>query len=104
MANGCPRRRSSSCRPGKTSRNPYINFLRDYRKKHCGLHPVEVIRQGACAWNRLSDQQRLPYIRTAFYRPIRREPCSSTRGRRSRSRGRSASRSRSRSRSHSRRR
>ncbi|XP_001656475.2 protamine [Aedes aegypti] len=95
MANGCPRR-GSTCRPGKKSRNPYINFLREYRKKHCGLHPVEVIRKGAREWNCLNDKQRLPYIRTAFYRPVRKQPCP-TRGRRVQRRGASRSRSRSRS-------
>ncbi|EAT45562.1 AAEL003164-PA [Aedes aegypti] len=97
MANGCPpRRRRSTCRPGKMSRNPYINFLRDFRKKHCGLHPVQVIRMGAQAWNCLRDQERLPYIRMAFYKPIRRMPCPTRirRQRRRPSRSRSQSRCR----------
>ncbi|XP_039429241.1 protamine-like [Culex pipiens pallens] len=64
-----------SCNPGRRSRNPYINFLRDFRRSHCGLRPVEVIRQGAQAWGRLTEEQRLPYIRESFYHPLRRRPC-----------------------------
>ncbi|KAL1379293.1 hypothetical protein pipiens_015001 [Culex pipiens pipiens] len=63
-----------SCNPGRRSRNPYINFLRDFRRSHCGLRPVEVIRQGAQAWGRLTEEQRLPYIRESFYHPLRRRP------------------------------
>uniref|UniRef100_A0A1Q3FTN6 HMG box domain-containing protein n=1 Tax=Culex tarsalis TaxID=7177 RepID=A0A1Q3FTN6_CULTA len=72
VGDGRARRVGRSCNPGRKSRNPYINFLREFRRTHCDLRPVEVIRQGALAWNRLTEAERLPYIREAFYHRRRR--------------------------------
>ncbi|TMW43007.1 hypothetical protein DOY81_011913, partial [Sarcophaga bullata] len=71
------RRRRSGCRvrcmkPGPIVRNPYLNFLRKFRKENCGLTPVETIRRGARAWKSLTVSEKLSYIKEAFYAPKRR--------------------------------
>lgn len=48
-------------RPGPMTRNGYLNFLREYRQKHCGLTAVETVRQGAFAWNKLSQEEKNRY-------------------------------------------
>uniref|UniRef100_A0A1S4HEU6 HMG box domain-containing protein n=2 Tax=Anopheles gambiae TaxID=7165 RepID=A0A1S4HEU6_ANOGA len=70
--------RSSSagvCKPGKQTRNPYLNFLRDFRRKNCHLPVVEVVRQGAAQWRHMTDEQKLPYVKIAFYTPLKRRRC-----------------------------
>lgn len=34
--------------------NGYLNFLRDFKKRCCGLAPRDMVRYGAQAWNKLS--------------------------------------------------
>ncbi|KFB39787.1 hypothetical protein ZHAS_00007153 [Anopheles sinensis] len=65
------RRNAMTCNPGRKSRNPYINYLREFRRQNCHLSAVEVVRQGAERWRKMTDEQKLPYIRTAFYTPMR---------------------------------
>ncbi|XP_005181509.1 protamine-like [Musca domestica] len=52
-------------RPGPMTRNGYLNFLREYRQKHCGLTAVETVRQGAFAWNKLSQEEKNRYKKMA---------------------------------------
>lgn len=55
--------RPNKCmRPGPIGRNPYLNFLREFRKKCCGLTPTETIKQGARAWKKLPAAQKRLYI------------------------------------------
>uniref|UniRef100_A0A182PB47 HMG box domain-containing protein n=1 Tax=Anopheles epiroticus TaxID=199890 RepID=A0A182PB47_9DIPT len=68
-------RSGAVCKPGKQTRNPYLNFLRDFRRKNCHLSVVEIVRQGAEQWRRLTDEQKLPYVRIAFYTPLKRKRC-----------------------------
>lgn len=49
-------------RPGPVGRNPYLNFLREFRKSNCGLSAVETIRKGAEEWRKLPPEQKLKYI------------------------------------------
>uniref|UniRef100_A0A182VV28 HMG box domain-containing protein n=1 Tax=Anopheles minimus TaxID=112268 RepID=A0A182VV28_9DIPT len=65
------------CKPGKKTRNPYLNFLRDFRQQNCHLSVVEVVRQGAERWRQMSDDQKLPYVKIAFYTPMKRRMCLS---------------------------
>ncbi|XP_044253793.1 protamine-like [Tribolium madens] len=86
-----PRRRGcrKSCRPGKLTRNPFFNYLRWFRKKHCGWSAVKVAVEGAKCWCRMSDQQR-----RKFYQEACRAPKSKRRSCSTRRKGRSCSRRR----------
>lgn len=71
-AGGTKRQRGRGCRgrcmkPGPIVRNPYLNFLRKFRKENCGLTPVETIRRGAKAWKSLTISQKLGYIKEVSY-------------------------------------
>uniref|UniRef100_A0AAG5CXF5 HMG box domain-containing protein n=1 Tax=Anopheles atroparvus TaxID=41427 RepID=A0AAG5CXF5_ANOAO len=72
-------RNAMSCNPGKRSRNPYLNYLREFRRKNCHLSAVEVVRQGAEQWRKMTDEQKLPFIRTAFYTAMRPRRCPACR-------------------------
>nr|XP_008197382.1 PREDICTED: protamine [Tribolium castaneum] len=81
-----PRKRRGSrrsCRPGKVTRNPFFNYLRWFRKKHCGWSAVKVAVEGAKCWCRMSDQQRSKFYREACKAPKfkKRRSCSSRRSR-----------------------
>ncbi|KNC33107.1 hypothetical protein FF38_04700 [Lucilia cuprina] len=94
------RRSSGRClKPGPVGRNPYLNFLRKFRKENCGLSPIETIQEGAKEWKRLKKEDRLKFIEEAFYAPKRRRQSNiSSRARSSRRRtSRRAGRSRGRS-------
>ncbi|XP_037823495.1 uncharacterized protein LOC119611850 [Lucilia sericata] len=93
------RRSGGRClKPGPVGRNPYLNFLRKFRKENCGLSPIETIQEGAKEWKRLKKEDRLKFIEEAFYAPKRRRQSNmSSRGRTSRRRtSRRAGRSRGR--------
>ena len=73
-AGGTRRRHGGGCsgrcmHPGPIVRNPYLNFLRKFRRENCGLTPVETIRRGAKAWKSLSIKERLDYIKEVSYEP-----------------------------------
>ncbi|XP_065362518.1 protamine-like [Calliphora vicina] len=63
-------------RPGPVQRNPFLNFLREYRKTCCGLTAIETVRQGAKAWKALSKEEKQRFIVEAFYAPKRRRHSS----------------------------
>lgn len=65
------KRRNKCHRPGPVMRNPYLNFLREFRKHNCGLTAVEIIKRGAQAWRAVPKEKRLRYIEEAFYAPKR---------------------------------
>ncbi|CAH1986853.1 unnamed protein product [Acanthoscelides obtectus] len=82
------RRRSSrkSChRQGPITRNPFLNYLRRFRKKHCKWRVTRVAVEGAKCWCKMSRRDKQKYYA---------EACKSKRGR-SRSRARRKRRGRS---------
>lgn len=72
-----PRRKRASCKPrrkkcfkaGVKTRNAYLNFLRDFRKTHCGLTPSQIVVAGAKVWNRMDMKCKLKYITMAVKQP-----------------------------------
>lgn len=54
---------------GPVTRNPFFNFLRDYRKKHCGKTAVQIARDGGKEWRSMSEQQKEQYIKSACLAP-----------------------------------
>ncbi|KAH8367668.1 hypothetical protein KR084_001341 [Drosophila pseudotakahashii] len=41
----------------RLTRNGYLNFLRDYKKRFCGISPQDMVRYGARQWNKLSPDE-----------------------------------------------
>ncbi|XP_030241874.1 keratin-associated protein 10-11-like isoform X2 [Drosophila navojoa] len=52
-------------KPGPITNNGYLNFLRAYRRKHCGLKPKELVMKAARAWCRLPECKKDYYRRQA---------------------------------------
>ncbi|XP_039966789.1 uncharacterized protein LOC120778836 isoform X1 [Bactrocera tryoni] len=68
--------RNGKChRPsGTLHRNPYLNFLREFRLRNTGLSAVEIIRRGAREWRNMPKEDKLQFIEEAFYAPKKRKP------------------------------
>ncbi|GLV39484.1 hypothetical protein CBL_09629 [Carabus blaptoides fortunei] len=58
-------------RPGKITRNPFLNFLREYRKQCCSDSILQVAIDGAKEWNNMTAAEREPYIQQAMCAPKR---------------------------------
>uniref|UniRef100_A0A0K8U403 HMG box domain-containing protein n=1 Tax=Bactrocera latifrons TaxID=174628 RepID=A0A0K8U403_BACLA len=56
--------KSGKChRPcGTLHRNPYLNFLREFRLRNSGLSAVEIIRRGAREWRSMPKEDKLQFI------------------------------------------
>lgn len=48
-------------RAGRVTNNGYLNFLREFRRKCCGMSPIETVRNGAKAWCKLSKREKCRY-------------------------------------------
>lgn len=57
------KKRKRCMKPGPLTNNPYLNFLRSYRRKHCGLTPQELIQKGARKWVSMTPEQQARYRR-----------------------------------------
>ncbi|KAF7278609.1 hypothetical protein GWI33_008179 [Rhynchophorus ferrugineus] len=78
---------------GRITSNPFLNFLREMRKKTQGLTPMELSSKGAEIWRTMSKNEKEPYCALAKQVARRgRRRRKSRRGRRRR-RGRSRRRS-----------
>ncbi|XP_041449786.1 protamine-like protein 99C [Drosophila obscura] len=58
---GCAKKKYAPQHVGRVTKNGYLNFLRDYKKKHCGLSPRQMVSKGAKAWNGLTCKQKDRY-------------------------------------------
>ncbi|XP_056635511.1 protamine-like [Diorhabda sublineata] len=70
-------------RPGPKTNNPFLNFMRVFRRKYCGKPMSELAIEGAKCWCQMTPDQK-----RRFYR----EACSKIKKKRSRSKSRSKSR------------
>lgn len=77
------------------SRNPFINFLMEFRKRNPSLKSKQLISRGAEQWRRMNESEKTPYFEMAKKAPKRRRHKASTKSRRGRRRGRSRSRAKS---------
>ncbi|XP_030753114.1 protamine-like [Sitophilus oryzae] len=77
-------------RTGRITNNPFLNFLREMRKKTMGLSPTELSSKGAEIWRNMTKSEKEPYCLLARQARRRRK---SRRRRRRRGRGRSRTRS-----------
>lgn len=58
-------------RAGNPTRNPFFNFLREFRRNNCGISITEIAVQGAQEWRQMSDEQKCPFIALAYRTPKR---------------------------------
>lgn len=56
-----PKRTGRCLNAGRISRNPYLNFLREFRKNSCGMTAIETVKMGAKAWKSLPKEKKLQY-------------------------------------------
>lgn len=54
---------------GKVTRNPFLNFLRDFRKCSAGMSAKDIAVQGAEKWNAMEECDKVKYIVQAFRTP-----------------------------------
>lgn len=73
MSHGCKKkpRRMKCFRAGVKTRNAYLNFLRDFRKTHCGMTPSQIVIAGAKVWNSMDINCKYKYIAMAVKQPKR---------------------------------
>ncbi|CAG9767965.1 unnamed protein product [Ceutorhynchus assimilis] len=72
----CKIRRKRKCNPGKLTNNPFLNYLRVFRRKHCKWNQARIAIQGAKCWCRLNEKQR-----RKFYKQARRRSTNNSRNR-----------------------
>lgn len=57
---------------GKVHRNPFLNFLRDFRKSHKNkIDVVEITKRAAQLWRIMNERERSPYINMSRLAPKR---------------------------------
>lgn len=61
-------------KPGKYTRNPFFNYLREYRKTHCGMTIVEQAVQAGAEWRCMSREEKCKYVVCVDGSPQRRKP------------------------------
>lgn len=72
----CQKAAPNSCEPDPDdesadviTRNPFFNFLRDYRKCHKNVSAKVHAVNGAAEWNAMNEQAKSKYIVQAFQTP-----------------------------------
>lgn len=58
-------------RPGKITRNPFLNFLRAQRESSSAASILDISVEGASKWREMTPQQKCPYIAEAHHCPRR---------------------------------
>lgn len=76
---------STTEKPSPKYRNPFINFMQEFRKKNAGLTAQEAMQRAAEAWRRMSDAEKAPYQEMARKAPRRRRRRKGRQRRRQRS-------------------
>ncbi|GJQ73198.1 hypothetical protein Trydic_g13581 [Trypoxylus dichotomus] len=71
---------SKSHRPGRLTRNPFLNFLREYRRTHCNMSMIQIACEGAKEWRSMTDEQKQQYARRSKADPRRGKRSKTSRG------------------------
>lgn len=56
-----------SCNPGRVTINPWFNFLRYFRRTHCGIRQAELLQRASQVWRNMSDVEKEPYREEATF-------------------------------------
>lgn len=59
-------------REGKVSRNPFINFLAEFRASRKGVKMAELSKQAGRVWRNMSMESKAPYLQMAQNAPKKR--------------------------------
>lgn len=51
------------CRPGKITKNPFVNFIREVRKTLCGHRQADVIKEAAHRWRTMTIEEKRRFDR-----------------------------------------
>ncbi|KAF7265853.1 uncharacterized protein LOC143193946 [Rhynchophorus ferrugineus] len=86
------RSRKRCARPGPKTKNPFLNYLRVFRKKHCKWPQYKIAIEGAKCWCKMSNKDRQQFYKQACSMQKRK----GRRGRKGRGRRRGKRRRRSR--------
>ena len=54
-------KRGKCHKQGPKTRNGFLNFLRDYRKKACGKSMVQIAKEGGRKWRSMKDCEKKKY-------------------------------------------
>ncbi|KAJ3658867.1 hypothetical protein Zmor_010584 [Zophobas morio] len=55
------------------SRNPFLNFLRDFRNWNPRLASSQLMQKGAELWRSMSDRHKLLYCQLAKHAPVKKK-------------------------------
>ena len=53
------------CNPGKMTKNPFLNFVREFRKERCGRRQADIIKEAAEHWNKLPKPVKAEWVEAA---------------------------------------
>lgn len=63
---GRSRRKKRKCgRPGPKTNNPFLNFMRVFRRKKCGWPACKIAIEGAKCWCRMNKKDKMRFYREA---------------------------------------
>ncbi|CAH0564045.1 unnamed protein product [Brassicogethes aeneus] len=62
---------SKQMKSGRITKNPYLNFMRDFRRNHGGMNIIDLTKQGAEMWRNMTEKQKAPYFAQAKQAPRR---------------------------------
>lgn len=68
-----PKQSNKCYREGKISINPFLNFVRQHRKEHCGLSITEHTKRAAHDWKNMNEQEKCCYRMMAYDEQKRRK-------------------------------
>lgn len=67
------RRKKARAKLGKITRNPFLNFLRYFRKTSGGLPMAQVTKNAGKQWRTMTERDRSPYRNMARKAPLRKK-------------------------------
>lgn len=56
---------NTNTKAGRVTRNPFLNFMREFRTAYWGIPAAQVVTLGAKEWKGLSEGQKAKYVQMA---------------------------------------
>lgn len=64
--------KNARSKSGDYTRNPFFNYLREYRRSHCGMTIIEQAVQAGAEWRSMGEKEKCKYVVCSDGRPGRR--------------------------------